>query len=150
MIEKKKKKATMKEALRIGSFMLLTLVGVLLYWVVSPVWGISLIALGFFTTILEILVTELNPKIAMAMNFFLPGLGFIHCQKRCLILGGLVLCLAFMTPQLSGFTVPSIIITAITKLSTLTLQQVFLGIFSSSLFAVLGYFSAKRAKNRTR
>lgn len=95
---------------------------------------------------MEFSVMEPNPKIAVALNFLLPGLGFIYCQKSYLILGGLVLSFAFVTPQLSRFTVPSIIIIAITNLSTLTLQQVFLGIFLSSLFAILGYFPAKWVK----
>lgn len=128
------------------------LVGVLLYnlsafmfWHGLAVAGLVLSAVGIWVGIMQLLYLELNPLVAMGLNFFLPGLGFMHCRRWYFYLIGVVLFLASLGSPFSSFTIPWIIGAAITPryLSVLTPQKVILVLCLNSLLAVLAYFAAK-------
>ncbi|MCK4482300.1 hypothetical protein KAU55_03675 [Candidatus Bathyarchaeota archaeon] len=107
--------------------------------------GIVLLVVSFSGGTMKLLSTKINPNIAMALNFFLPGLGFVYCRRVYFYLIGAILFVATMGP-LSWFTIPNIIGTAITNLSALSLQKVILALLLNSLLGVLAYFAAEYVK----
>ena len=127
------------------------LVGVLVYslgtvvsWHGLAVAGLVLSSFGIVVGIGWVLSLELNPLVAMGLNFFVPGLGFVHCRRWYFYLVGAVLFIASLTPQFPFLTIPGIVATVITsRISALTLQTVVLALCLNSLLAVLAYFAAK-------
>lgn len=135
----------------LGIFILL--VGVLLYvlggvtsWPSLAIAGQIIVAFGVYIGLVQVLHIKLNPKVAMALNFFWPGLGFAYCRRWYFYLGGAVLFFATMFPEFSWFIILGIIEKAITKSSALTRDMVISALFLDSLLAVSAYFAAKYVK----
>lgn len=120
--------------------------GAVVSWHGLAVAGLVLSSFGIFVGIGRVLSLELNPLVAMGLNFFVPGLGFVHCRRWYFYLVGAVLFIASLSPQFPFLTIPGIVATAIANLSALTLQTVFLALCLNSLLAVLAYFAAKYVK----
>lgn len=138
----------------LGVFIIL--IGVLVYnlgsiivWHGLAIAGLLLSALGFYVGIGQLLNTEFTLKVAMVLNFFLPGLGFAYCREWYFVLGGGALFIATLHPQFPCSTIPSAIGLAIINPSILTLQQIISGICFTSAVLILTYFSAK-VHERTR
>lgn len=116
-------------------------------WASLAVTGLILLAVGFTGGIMKLLSTRGNPKVvAMALNFFLPGLGFVYCERIVFYVTGAILFIGIHGPPLSQFTIPSIIATVITNLSALDLHNVVLSLLLNSVWAVLAYFFAAKFK----
>ena len=136
----------------LGIFILL--VGVLLYKLGNiasshglAVTGLLLSSLGFFVAIVEVLQMKLNhPEVAMVLNFFIPGLGFMYSRRWYFSLGGAVLFMASLHPQFPLFPILKIIAIAITNPSVLTLTEIILALCWGSLLAALAYFATKHAE----
>lgn len=138
----------------LGVFIIL--IGVLVYnlgsiivWYGLAIAGLLLFALGFYVGIGQLLSIEFNPKVATVLNFFLPGLGFAYCREWYFVLGGGALFIATLHPRFPCYTILSIIASAITNPSLLTLQQIISATSFTSAVLILTYFSVK-VHERTR